>query len=198
MCRRDDDAETVATTSGRAIPDTEVKVAAPPGEPGEICVRGYHVMRGYYDEPDETAAAIDADGWLHTGDVGILDNRGNLRITDRLKDMFIVGGFNAYPAEIERVLLQHEQVAQAAVVGAPDARLGEVGVAFVVLRAGAAVAPAEVLAWARERMANYKVPRRLELVAELPLNASGKVDKLALRARACQGLGEGTQAPSVG
>jgi acyl-CoA synthetase (AMP-forming)/AMP-acid ligase II len=189
MCRRDDDDETIATTSGRAIPGVRVRVVdgegkdAPVGMPGEVWVAGYTVTQGYLDDPVETAAAIDAEGWLHTGDVGTLDARGNLRITDRLKDMFIVGGFNAYPAEIEQALARHESIAQVAVVGVPDDRLGEVGMAFVVARPGRSIDEAELVAWSRERMANYKVPRRVTVVEKLPLNASGKVLKHELRAR---------------
>ena len=179
LCRAGDDAETVANTSGRAMPGVEVRLA----DDGEVLVRGYNVMRGYLDEPAETAATIDAEGWLHTGDVGVMDGRGYLKITDRKKDMFIVGGFNAYPAEIENVLVAHPAIAQVAVVGAPDERLGEVGVAFVVPRPGAAPRPEELVAWSRERMANFKVPRRFELVDALPLNASGKVLKGELRQR---------------
>ncbi|HVV35954.1 MAG TPA: FadD3 family acyl-CoA ligase [Acidimicrobiales bacterium] len=173
ICRPGDDDETIATTSGCAIPDTEIRIA----ESGEILVRGYNVMRGYFENPAATAEAIDAEGWLHTGDIGSLDARGYLKITDRLKDMFIVGGFNAYPAEIENTLLGHPDVRQVAVVGAPDERLGEVGVAFVV----GDVDGDELIAWARERMANYKVPRRVIRVDALPLNASGKVLKHELR-----------------
>jgi len=189
MCRHDDDPETIATTSGRAIPDVEVRIVDDSNEPvatgevGEIVVRGYVVMRGYLDDPTATAAAIDADGWLHTGDLGTLDDRGNLRITDRLKDMFIVGGFNVYPAEIEQVLATHPAVGQAAVVGMPDERLGEVGAAFVVVTPSASVEPDDLVAWARERMANFKVPRRVEIVEALPLVPAGKVDKVALRTR---------------
>ena len=124
----------------------------PAGEPGEVLVRGYNVMRGYFEDPDATAETIDADGWLHTGDVGVLDERGNLRITDRLKDMYVVGGFNAYPAEIEQVLARHPAVAEVAVIGVPDERLGEVGRAFVVPRPGAHGRRAdELIAWCRER-----------------------------------------------
>jgi acyl-CoA synthetase (AMP-forming)/AMP-acid ligase II len=190
MCHFDDPPEIIAGTSGRAIPGVEVRVVGddgadiPRGEPGEVLVRGYNVMSGYLDDPGETAAVLDPAGWLRTGDVGVMDERGYLRITDRKKDMFIVGGFNAYPAEIERVLLEHPALAQAAVVGAPDERLGEVGVAFVVLRPGAALAPDALVAWSRERMANYKAPRRVEIVAELPVNATGKVLKYRLRERA--------------
>jgi acyl-CoA synthetase (AMP-forming)/AMP-acid ligase II len=193
ICRRDDDPETISTTSGCAIPGVEARCVdaagheVPRGTPGEIVVRGYTVMRGYFEEPEETARAIDAEGWLHTGDVGVMDERGYLRITDRIKDMFIVGGFNVYPAEVESALYALSGVAQVAVVGVPDARLGEVGVAFVVPRPDASLEPDAVVAWCRERMANYKVPRRVEIVPSLPLNAAGKVTKFALRERAAAG-----------
>lgn len=193
MCRHDDDPETIANFSGRAIPGVEVEVHDPDGNrvgpmtPGEVVVRGYNVMRGYFEDPARTAEAIDAEGWLHTGDIGVMDDRGYLRITDRLKDMFIVGGFNAYPAEIESLLVAHPAIAQVAVVGVPDDRMGEVGVAFVVPVAGQDVDPEEIVAWARERMANYKVPRTVFVIDELPLNASGKVLKYELRERAIAG-----------
>ncbi|KPK17875.1 MAG: fatty acid--CoA ligase [Myxococcales bacterium SG8_38] len=190
MCRLDDDAETIATTSGRAIPDVEVRIvdpegkSLPPNQPGEIVVRGYNVMKGYFDAPEETKQAIDDEGWLHTGDIGTLDERGYIKITDRLKDMFIVGGFNAYPAEIENILLQMPGIGEVAVVGVPDARLGEVGVAFVVPAPGRSLTPEAVLAWSREHMANFKAPRRVEIVSALPRNATGKVMKFELRERA--------------
>jgi len=190
MCRQGDDADTIATTSGRAIPGVRVRVVdengadAAEGMPGEVLVSGYTVTKGYWGDAAETARAIDADGWLHTGDVGTLDARGSLAITDRLKDMFIVGGFNAYPAEIEQALARHEGIAQVAVVGSPDDRLGEVGMAFVVARPGCVVEEAQLVAWSRERMANYKVPRRVAIVERLPMNASGKVLKNELRALA--------------
>ncbi len=187
LCRRGDDPETIAMTSGRAIPGVDVRVVgddgreAPHGTPGEIVVAGYTVTGGYFDDPTETASAIDVQGRLRTGDIGVMDSRGYLRITDRKKDMFIVGGFNAYPAEIESILGRHEAIAQVAVVGAPDDRLGEVGVAFVVPRHGAQVDGASLVEWSRERMANYKVPRRVVVVRELPTNATGKVLKHRLR-----------------
>lgn len=189
MCRLDDDAETIATTSGRAIPDVQVKVVdgdgveQPPGEPGEIVVRGYNVMKGYFDAEEETRKAIDADGWLHTGDVGTLDERGYIKITDRLKDMFIVGGFNAYPAEIENTLLNMPGVGEAAVIGVPDERLGEVGMAFVVPAPGQEVSADAVIEWSRNNMANFKVPRHVQVVDALPRNATGKVLKFELRER---------------
>ncbi len=179
MCRRDDPDETIATTSGRPIPGTELRLS----DSGEVLVRGHHVMKGYSEDEEATAAAIDADGWLHTGDVGVLDGAGNLRITDRLKDMFIVGGFNAYPAEIEQLLGLHPDIADVAVIGIPDPRLGEVGKAFAVRRPGSTLTADDVIAWSRREMANYKVPREVEFVAELPRNASGKVVKGELRAR---------------
>ncbi|MCF3125244.1 AMP-binding protein, partial [Streptomyces arenae] len=187
MCRRGDPAEVIAQTSGRAIPGTEVRVVtatgAPqaPGHPGEVLVRGHHVMRGYFEDPAETKKSVTPDGWLRTGDVGVLDEDGNLRITDRIKDMFIVGGFNAYPAEIEQLLGIHPDVADVAVVGVPDPRLGEVGKAYVVRRPGSVVTSDDLIAWSRREMANYKVPRTVEFVAELPRNASGKVVKGQLR-----------------
>ncbi|MEV7190974.1 FadD3 family acyl-CoA ligase [Streptomyces sp. NPDC093510] len=189
MCRRGDPADVIAATSGRAIPDTEVRVVTPsgepqgPGRPGEVLVRGHHVMQGYFEDPAGTRQCLTPDGWLRTGDVGVLDKEGNLRITDRIKDMFIVGGFNAYPAEIEQLLGVHPDVADVAVIGVPDARLGEVGKAYVVRRPGAVVTADDLIAWARREMANYKVPRAVEFVAELPRNASGKVVKGELRGR---------------
>ncbi len=190
MCRHTDDPETIANTAGRPIPDTEVQVvdgdgkALDAGQPGEVVIRGYTVMAGYYGDPGATAATIDGDGWLHTGDVGVFDAAGNLKITDRTKDMFVVGGFNAYPAEIENMMMTHPAVGQVAVVGVPDHRLGEVGRAYVVPRAGATIDEAELIAWCREQMANYKVPRSVEVVDALPLNATGKVLKYVLRERA--------------
>ncbi|MEU9475526.1 FadD3 family acyl-CoA ligase [Streptomyces sp. NPDC048191] len=190
MCRRGDAPSVIASTSGRAIPGTEVRVAdasgapVPCGEAGEVLVRGFNVMRGYYGDTAATAEAISPDGWLRTGDVGVLDEAGNLRITDRIKDMFIVGGFNAYPAEIEQVLGLHPDVREAAVIGIPDPRLGEVAKAFVVRRPGSSLTSDDLIAWARREMANYKVPRAVQFVPDLPRNASGKVLKGVLRGRA--------------
>ncbi len=190
MCSHDDDLETVARWSGRALPGTELAIVdetgrkLSAGHSGEVVTRGYHVTCGYFEDPEATAAAIDPQGWLHTGDIGVMDERGYVAITDRKKDMFIVGGFNAYPAEIEAVLRRHEALAQAAVVGVADRRLGEVGFAFVVPEAGRVVEPSDVIAWCRDQMANFKVPRHVAVVDALPLNATGKVDKPELRRRA--------------
>jgi acyl-CoA synthetase (AMP-forming)/AMP-acid ligase II len=187
--RPGDDAEVVATTVGRPRPGFELRILdgddeVPTGEPGEIVLRGPTVMAEYLDDPAATAETLSADGWLRTGDLGVVDEAGNLRIVGRSKDMFIVGGFNAYPAEIENHLLRHPDVAAAAVIGIPDERLGEVGMAFVVARAGARIDPEALMAWAKAEMANYKVPRVVEVIDELPVNATGKVEKNVLRERA--------------
>jgi len=195
LCEPSDSAETVASTCGHALPGTEVRCVdeqgknVPAGQPGEVLLRGYHVMQGYFEDEAATAEAIDADGWLHTGDVGILDERGYLRITDRLKDMFIVGGFNCYPAEIERMLSEHPDIAQVAVVGIPDERMGEVGCACVITRSGRELPAEELIAWSRQRMANYKVPRHVLTFDSFPVNASNKVVKRDLAVQARQRLG---------
>jgi acyl-CoA synthetase (AMP-forming)/AMP-acid ligase II len=158
----------------------------PPGDEGEILVRGGGVMSHYLDEPEATAEVLSPDGWLRTGDLGSVDVDGRLRILGRIKDMFIVGGFNAYPAEIEAYLLQHPDVLKAAVIGVPDQRLGEVGLAFVVLRDGATTAATEIVDWCHDRMANFKAPRVVEIVDDLPVNAAGKIAKTELRERAAR------------
>ncbi|WNG80426.1 FadD3 family acyl-CoA ligase [Mycobacterium sp. ITM-2016-00316] len=174
LSRPGDTFEDIATTAGRPCDGVEVRIAAD----AEVLVRGYTVMQGYLDDPVATAETIDADGWLHTGDLGTVDDAGRLKIVGRKKDMFIVGGFNAYPAEIEGFLLEHPAVRQAAVIGVPDERMGQVGKAFVVCREGDdALSEADLIAWSRDRMAGYKVPRYVEFLDELPLNATGKVMK---------------------
>ena len=190
VTRPDDEPERVAFwNGGYPLPGIEVAIVdddgrhLPPDEPGEILVRGFSVMRGYYEDAAATADAIDPDGWLCTGDIGTRSDRGELRISDRKKDIYICGGFNVSPAEVENLLLGCEGIAQVAVVGMPDERMGEVGAAFVVARPGAEVTSEHVIAWSRAHMANYKVPRRVELIDALPLNASGKVLKGPLRDR---------------
>ena len=187
ICRADDSAERISHSSGRAMDGVEMKcvdaggIEVPRGEAGEIWCRGFNVMRGYLDNPEETARAITADGWLRTGDVGVMDADGYVRITDRIKDMFIVGGFNCYPAEIENSLCSMPGVARAAVIGVPDERLGEVARAYLVLAPGAALDEAAVIDWCRANMANYKVPRSVRFLDAFPLNAGGKVLKTELR-----------------
>ena len=186
MCRSDDDAVTVATTCGRPIAEFELRL----DDSGEVLLRGPNVMLGYLDDPEATAATVDADGWLHTGDIGALDARGNLTITDRLKDMYICGGFNVYPAEIEQVIARLDGVAESAVIGIPDDRLGEVGRAFVVVKPGAELDEATVISHCREHLANFKVPRSVEFLDVLPRNPGGKVIKPVLRSK---GTREGVQ-----
>jgi len=180
----------IATTTGRVLANLEVKLLdregrqVPVGEPGEIAVRGPQVMTGYYEDPEATHEAFTSDGFLKTGDVGVFDAMGNLSITDRIKDMYIVGGFNCYPAEIEQQLGRLEGVRQVAVIGVADGRLGQVGRACIVKSAGSELDEARVIAWCRDQMANYKVPRSVEFIDQLPLNATGKIDKRVLRERA--------------
>jgi acyl-CoA synthetase (AMP-forming)/AMP-acid ligase II len=177
MGRRSDPPELVASTCGRAAAGFELRL----GERDELLLRGPNVMLGYLDDPEATAAAIDADGWFHTGDVGTIDADGNLRITDRIKDMYICGGFNVYPAEVEQTLARLDGVAETAVIGVPDERLGEVGQAFLVRRPGATLTEGDVIAFAREHLANFKVPRSVAFRDTLPRNPSGKVLKTVLR-----------------
>ncbi|MEV5652748.1 FadD3 family acyl-CoA ligase [Nocardia sp. NPDC052254] len=177
MCLPDDDPETIANTSGKAMAGFEVRI----GDHGEVLLRGPNVMVGYLDDPESTAKTIDAEGWLHTGDVGILDERGYLEITDRLKDMYISGGFNVYPAEIEQALARLDGVAESAVIGVPDERMGEVGKVYIVRRNGAAIEAEDVIAYAKQTLANFKVPRFVEFRDQLPYSAAGKVLKRQLR-----------------
>ena len=182
MCRPEDDAATVATTCGRPIADFELRIDNPDDTgAGEVLLRGPNVMLGYLDDPEATAAAVDSDGWLHTGDIGTVDDAGNLRITDRLKDMYICGGFNVYPAEVEQALMRLDGVADVAVIGVPDERLGEVGKAFVVHRPDAELDERAVIAYSREHLANFKAPRSVVFLDALPRNPGGKVVKPQLR-----------------
>jgi acyl-CoA synthetase (AMP-forming)/AMP-acid ligase II len=189
MTRPGDPIEVVAETSGRPIAGVDVRIVdesgvpLPPGSRGEIAVRGIGVMRGYLDDPEATRATMRGD-WLATGDVGWIGEDGNLRIVDRLKDMVVVGGFNVYPAEVERVLLEHAAVAQAAVIGLPDARMGEVPGAFVVPVQGAVIDVESLVGFLGERLAKFKVPRTVWVVDRLPLNPAGKVAKAELRSDA--------------
>jgi fatty-acyl-CoA synthase len=186
--RSDDSPEDKAGTIGLPLPQTEVRIIDPEsGEvvridiSGEICARGYGVMHGYYDDPEATAAAIDAKGWLHTGDLGTMDDRGYCKIVGRIKDMIIRGGENIYPREIEEVLFTHPAVGDVAIVGVPDAKWGERLVAFVRLAPDGFVEADELEAYVRERLARHKVPREWQFLDELPMTASGKVQKFSLR-----------------
>jgi acyl-CoA synthetase (AMP-forming)/AMP-acid ligase II len=194
VCYPDDDFETIARTVGHALPGTELRIAGPDGTPlpsgesGELLVRGPNVMQGYFEEAEATAAAIDPEGFLHTGDVGLIGPDGTLRILDRLKDIVIVGGFNAYPAEIEAVLRTHPAISDAAIIAVPDSRMGEVCGACVILRDGASLTLADLAVWARERLANFKTPRHLFLFDAFPKTPLGKTQKFALRQEALRRL----------
>lgn len=195
LCMADDPPDVVASTSGRAIPGVELRIVdddgndLPNGQAGELWVRGHVVMKGYLDAPEQTAETITPDGWLKTGDICVMDDAGYIDITDRKKDMFINGGFNVYPAEVERVMTEHPNIGQVAVIGVPDERLGEVGAAFVVPAPEGPPDLDELHAFCREQMANYKVPRHVWIVDALPLNPSNKVLKIELRDRAVELLG---------
>ena len=170
--------------------ETGREVAA--GAEGELLIRGYMITQGYYRKPEETAEAIDADGWLHTGDTVVLRADGHIRFVGRFKDQLKVGGENVAPAEVEAFLMAHEAIDQVAVVGYPDSRLGEVAVAFVVTAPGKSVAGDEIAGYCKGRIASFKVPRHVLTVAAFPMTASGKVQKHRLRALALDMLGHPT------
>ncbi|MCL4079532.1 AMP-binding protein, partial [Coriobacteriia bacterium Es71-Z0120] len=184
----DDPIERRVETVGRALPEIEVKVVdpetgeeCPPNVPGELCCRGYNVMKGYYKMPEATAAAIDKDGWLHSGDLGTVDEEGYYRITGRIKDMIIRGGENIYPREIEEFLYTMPGVQDVQVVGVPDAKYGEVVGAFIKKAPGADITEEDVQEYARARIARYKAPKYVFFVDEFPMTASGKIQKYKLR-----------------
>ena len=179
--------QVIATTVGEALPDVEIKIVDPEtgnemgrGEQGELCTRGYLVMKGYYKMPDETAKVIEPDGWFHTEDLGIITEEGNLKITGRLKDMFISGGTNVYPAEVENYLFKHPKVRQVSVVGIPDPKMGEACMAFIILNHGEKSSSEEIIEFCRGKIANYKIPRHVKFVEDFPQNAMGKVQKFKL------------------
>lgn len=198
MCRASDSTETVARTNGAPLPGVELRVIDTAGQevkagtPGEVLIRAENVTQGYWQDPEATAAAIDAGGWLHTGDIGTVGRDANLKITDRLKDLFIVGGFNVSPAEVEQVMARHPDILEVAVVGVADPRLGEVARAYVIPAHGKAPSETQIIEWCRERLANFKVPRSVEFVEALPRNASGKVLRRELRSRAEEPAGPGS------
>jgi acyl-CoA synthetase (AMP-forming)/AMP-acid ligase II len=189
MTRKDDPPPVVEGSTGRALPGVELRVVddtgadLPPGQPGELLIRSFAVMQGYWGAPDATAEAVEADGWFHSGDIVTHDEAGNVTIVDRKKEVFMVNGFSVYPAEVEGLLLHHPALAHSAVVAVPDERSGEAGVAYVVPRTGATVDPDEVVSWARSAMASYKAPRHVVVLDELPVAATGKTDRAALRDR---------------
>ncbi|MFC0612204.1 AMP-binding protein [Scopulibacillus daqui] len=186
--RTDDPLEIRVSTVGRALPNVEVKIVQPGtnkavhnGARGELCTRGYHVMKGYYKDPEATAEAIDEDGWLHTGDLAVMDENGYCKIVGRLKDMIIRGGENIYPREIEEFLYQHPKVLDAQVVGVPDEKYGEQVMAWIKLKPGQTASAEEIRDFCLGRIASFKVPRYIEFCEEYPMTASGKIQKYKLR-----------------
>jgi fatty-acyl-CoA synthase len=201
LTRPSDDVDRRVSTVGTVMPHTEVKVidpetglVAPVGVAGEVCTRGYLVMLGYWDDPGATAEAIDVAGWMHTGDIGVLDDEGYLNIVGRIKDMVIRGGENLYPREIEELLFEHPAVASAQVIGVPDERMGEELMAWVVLRDGAEASAGEIRDFCLGRVAHFKVPRYVKFVDEFPLTVTGKVQKFKMRELAIEELDLGAAA----
>jgi fatty-acyl-CoA synthase len=197
MSQPGDPPEVIANSAGRLIfDDCELKILdpdtgeeVPRGTQGEICSRGFYVMKEYYKQPEETKAAFNKDGWFRTGDLGTMDEKDYIKITGRLKDMFITGGVNAYPAEIESFLMTNPKISMVSVVGVPDRRMGEVAMAFVKLKEGETATDEEIIAFSREKMANYKAPRYVKFVGDFPMTATGKVQKFVLREGAVKELG---------
>jgi fatty-acyl-CoA synthase len=195
--RADDSLERRVSTVGRVHPHLEVKLidpdtglTVPRGQPGELCTRGYSVMLGYWDEPDKTAEAIDAARWMHTGDLGVMDEDGYVNITGRIKDMVIRGGENVYPREIEEFLYTHPDILDAQVIGVPDERYGEELCVWVTLRDGAPELTAESLReFAAGKLAHYKIPRYVLVVEEFPMTVTGKIRKVEMRERSVGLLG---------
>jgi fatty-acyl-CoA synthase len=183
-----DDIALRVTTVGRALPEIEVRImdpetheVAPPGRQGEVCCRGYNVMKGYYNMPEATARAIDPDGWLHSGDLGVMDDNGYLSITGRHKDMIIRGGENIYPREIEEFLYKMEGISDVQVVGVPSRKYGEEVGAFIIRKEGFDLQPGDVYDFCRGKISRYKVPKHITFVNSYPMTASGKVQKYILR-----------------
>ena len=197
MTQPGDPPEVIAYTAGKLIfPDCELKVLdpdtgkeVPRGTQGELCSRGFYVMKEYYKQPEETKNAFNKDGWFRTGDLGTMDEKGYIKITGRLKDMFITGGVNAYPAEIENFLATHPKISMVSVVGVPDRRMGEVAMAFVRLKEGQTATEEEIIKFAREKMANFKAPKYVKFVNEFPMTATGKIQKFVLRDQAVREKG---------
>jgi len=188
MSQPDDPMEHRVSTIGKALPCTEMKIVSvldgetvPTGEQGEVCARGYMVMKGYDDEPEATARAIDAEGWLHTGDLGLMREDGYIHLTGRARDMIIRGGENVYPREVEEFLYTHPKVAEAQVVGIPDERLGEVVVAWIRLKAGQASTDEEIRKFCEEKIAYFKIPQYVRFVDQFPMTVTGKIQKFRIR-----------------
>ena len=195
MTLADDPIEQRVESVGRAGPHLEVKIVdedgriVPVGERGDICTRGYAVMKGYWDDPDRTAETVDAEGWLHSGDLGVMDEEGYVQVVGRLKDMIIRGGENIYPREIEEFLFTHPKIQDAKVVGVADEKYGEEVCVWVMPREGAVLSEDEVRTFCKEHIAYFKVPRYIRFVEEFPMTVTGKVQKFRMREQMEEELG---------
>jgi fatty-acyl-CoA synthase len=184
---RDDPLERAVSTVGRIHPHVECKIidengnTVPPGVQGELCTRGYSVMKGYWDEPEKTADSIDRDGWMHSGDLAVIDEEGYCNITGRVKDMVIRGGENVYPREVEEYLFRHASIQEVQVFGVPDPHMGEEVAAWIVLKAGESLTEEDVKTFCRGQIAHYKIPRYVRFVTELPMTVTGKPQKFLMR-----------------
>ena len=194
--RTDDPIDLRVSTVGRKLPDVEVKIVdvetgeeAGPGEQGDLCTRGYHVMKGYYKMPDKTDEVIDEDGWLHTGDLAVMDENGYVKITGRAKDMIVRGGENIYPREIEEFLYTHPEISDVQVYGVPDEKYGEQVAAAVIKKEGSSITGDDVKEFCRENIARYKMPRYVDFVDAYPMTASGKIQKYKLAESAAERYG---------
>jgi fatty-acyl-CoA synthase len=197
----DDPVQKRVSTVGRVGPHLEVKVVSPDdgatvprGEPGEFCTRGYSVMLGYWEDPERTAEAIDADGWMHTGDLATMDEDGYLNIVGRIKDLVIRGGENVYPREVEEFLYTHPRIADVQVIGVPDERYGEELMAWVIPREPASLSGDEIRAYCQGKIAHYKIPRYVKIVDAFPMTVTGKVQKFRMREQAIEELDLGAAA----
>ncbi len=198
MTRPGDSPEIISTTVGKPFPGAHVRIvdprtgaAVPPGKEGELCTKGRLIMKGYYKMPEESAKLIDAEGWFHTGDLGLMDENGYIRITGRLKDVFMPGGLNVSPEEVENVLYTYPKIKQVAVVGVPDAVMGEIGMAFIELKEGENATKEDVIEFCKGKMANYKIPKHIRFTNEFPMTSTGKVQRFLLRKKAVEEMGQG-------
>jgi fatty-acyl-CoA synthase len=197
MTSADDSIEKRVGTVGRPAPHCEIKIVdadgavVPVGEKGEICCRGYSVMQGYWDDPERTAETIDSDGWLHSGDIGIMDEDGYTQVTGRIKDMIIRGGENVYPREVEEFLYGHPDIQEVQVFGIPDERYGEQVCAWVKLRQGASLTAEEIKAYCRDQITHFKIPHHIRFVEDFPMTVTGKMQKFLMREQMIEALSPG-------
>jgi fatty-acyl-CoA synthase len=196
MTSADDSIDKRVGSVGRPAPHCEIKiidaegVVVPVGEKGEICCRGYSVMQGYWDDPERTAETVDSDGWLHSGDIGIMDDEGYTQVTGRIKDMIIRGGENVYPREVEEFLYRHPDIQEVQVFGIPDQRYGEQVCAWVKLRQGASLSADDIKAYCRDQITHFKIPHYIRFVEDFPMTVTGKMQKFLMREQMIEELSQ--------